>query len=165
MQPNGAWGWDIGDGESRLDYLPTSKQSINDGDWHQISVSFNIAKNTARLYFDGKHVAIYSLSELKLSKENLTSNLIFLGNKQLNIRKERYGKFEIESKNDTRHLQNSPDKLTVMSWNKKTSGDFPVSLYNLETDISEKINVATEYPEIVEKLKQQLQDFDTSLEK
>ena len=39
-----------------------------------------------------------------------------------------------------------------------------MSLYNLESDISEKLNVATEYPEIVEKLKRQLQEFDTGLE-
>jgi arylsulfatase A-like enzyme len=49
-------------------------------------------------------------------------------------------------------------------WNKKTNGDFPVSLYNLESDIGEQDNVATQYPEVVEKLKQQLQDFNNSLE-
>ena len=49
-------------------------------------------------------------------------------------------------------------------WNKKRDGDFPVSLYNLESDIGEQDNVATQYPEVVEKLKQQLQDFNNSLE-
>ena len=60
MQPNGAWGWNIGDGKGRLDYLPSSKQKVNDGKWHSIGLSFYFDKQTAWLYFDNKHVAIYS---------------------------------------------------------------------------------------------------------
>jgi exonuclease III len=117
MQPNGAWGWNIGDGNARLDYLPTTKQAINDGTWHQISVSFYLDKKTAWLYFDERHVAIYSLSELKLSKEDIIGNLTFSGEKQLNIRKENAGKFSVISKNNKGDDQNTQRKLTVMSWN------------------------------------------------
>lgn len=40
---------------------------------------------------------------------------------------------------------------------------FPVSLYNLETDISEKENVADKNPEIVEKLSTLIKQFDNSI--
>lgn len=37
-------------------------------------------------------------------------------------------------------------------WNKKEQGDFPLSLYNLKNDISEKNNVADQHPDIVNEL-------------
>ena len=115
MQANGAWGWNIGDGKKRLDYLPTTLQRINDGKWHQIAISFYLAKKTAWLYFDGRHVAIYSLSELNLTKELFTNNIDFSENKQLNIKNEKTGKFIVETKRN--YLQTKPEKFTVMSWN------------------------------------------------
>jgi len=48
-------------------------------------------------------------------------------------------------------------------WNAKKMGKFPVSLYNLDTDIEEKVNVAADNHKIVEKLTKQLRDFDASL--
>jgi arylsulfatase A len=46
-------------------------------------------------------------------------------------------------------------------WNSKEP--FPISLYNLDEDISEKDNLAEKYPEIVEKLREILLEFDASL--
>ncbi len=48
-------------------------------------------------------------------------------------------------------------------WNTDKDGDFPVSLYNLDTDISEKNNVVKQYPEVVEKLTQLMSEFDAKL--
>lgn len=71
-QPDGSWAWNIGDGKYRLDYRPTSpRQQINDGEWHQIAFSVNRMRKEARMYFDGKNVAIYNLGELT----NLNSKL------------------------------------------------------------------------------------------
>lgn len=46
----------------------------------------------------------------------------------------------------------------------KSEEEFPISLYNLETDISEKENLAQENPVIVEKLKNMIVEFDNSIE-
>ena len=46
---------------------------------------------------------------------------------------------------------------------KKDKGPFPVSLYNLEDDISEKKNLAEEYPKVVKKLKDLMLEFDKTL--
>ena len=63
----------------------------------------------------------------------------------------RYGKWKL-------HIAKS------LGWNKK-QGEFPVSLYDLEADVSEKNNVASEYPGVVEQLKKMISDFDTTLDK
>jgi exonuclease III len=129
MQPNGAWGWNIGDGKYRLDYLPTSLQKINDGKWHEIAISFYIDKQTAWLYFDGRHVAIYSLSELNLTKDAITKSISFSEFKGFKIKNEKAGKFSqtiedialnygLKNSNEgSNYLQEKPEKLTVMAWN------------------------------------------------
>ena len=128
LQPNGAWGWNIGDGKNRLDYLPSSLQRVNDGKWHQIAISFYLDKKTAWLFFDGRHVAIYSLSELNLTSEAVTNAIKESKKKGIDIKRMRVGNFELNSESivnsyrdeDRKALiynQKKPGKLTVMSWN------------------------------------------------
>ncbi len=64
VQPNGAWTWNIGDGKKqRLDYIPTAeRQSVTDDKWHLLAFTVNKSKKVARLFFDGKNVAIYSIN-------------------------------------------------------------------------------------------------------
>lgn len=65
QQPNGAWAWNLGDGERRLDYQPTARQRIDDGRWHLLAFSIDGARQQAHLYFDGQQVALYSLTGLE----------------------------------------------------------------------------------------------------
>ena len=65
-QPNGSWAWNLGDGSRRLDYLPTvGRQPIADGEWHQLGFALDRDAGVARLYHDGREVAIYDVSGLK----------------------------------------------------------------------------------------------------
>ncbi|MCK0158093.1 sulfatase [Cellulophaga sp. F20128] len=48
-------------------------------------------------------------------------------------------------------------------WNTKMEGEFQVSLYNLETDIAEKLNVVSDFPEVARQLKKLMITFDDSL--
>ena len=48
-----------------------------------------------------------------------------------------------------------------IGWNSKE--EFPVSLYNLEMDISEADNIAEKHPEIAEKLRSMILEFDASI--
>ena len=65
LQPSGAWAWNVGDGEHRLDYLPTARrQPINDGEWHHLAFSIDPEDRVAWLYYDGGNVAVYCLAEL-----------------------------------------------------------------------------------------------------
>jgi len=128
IQPNGAWGWNIGSGKERLDYLPSTLQRINDGKSHDIAISFYKDKKTAWLYFDGRHVAIYSLSELGMKWEDITKVISIKSQKDISIKKLKEGKFEQNAnsvallynsdlKTSLLYAQDKPNKLTVMSWN------------------------------------------------
>lgn len=76
LQPNGAWAWNLGDGQQRLDYQPTARQRIDDGQWHLLAFSIDGVRGQAALYFDGQQVALYSLAELEYTygAETLSSN-------------------------------------------------------------------------------------------
>lgn len=65
LQPNGAWGWNIGDGEHRLEYQPTvARQPLNDNRWHHLAFVVDRASEAAWLYYDGANVAVYGLTGL-----------------------------------------------------------------------------------------------------
>ena len=115
IQPNGAWGWNIGDGEQRLDYLPTVRQRINDGKWHEVGVVFYKEKKTAWLYFDQEHVAIYSLSELKL--DNLLLSKPSIHKEKNGIAIKVLNNDQIKRVGQSTNYVDLPEKLTVMSWN------------------------------------------------
>jgi len=49
-----------------------------------------------------------------------------------------------------------------IGWNSKKDGEFPISLYNLSKDVGEVNNLAGEFPEVVEKLKTLMVEFEGS---
>ncbi|MCG8306793.1 MAG: endonuclease/exonuclease/phosphatase family protein [Cytophagales bacterium] len=75
-QPDGSWAWNIGDGKNRLDYRPTApRQQINDGEWHQLVFTIDRARKEARIYFDGRNVAIYNMGALNDMNSHLPIGL------------------------------------------------------------------------------------------
>ncbi|MCU4154646.1 endonuclease/exonuclease/phosphatase family protein [Carboxylicivirga sp. A043] len=80
-QANGAWQWSFSDGLEKWHYKPTTKQRINDNNWHQLAFSYNANKQEARLYHNGKNVAIYSLPGIVFKVNNPT---IIIGNDSIN---------------------------------------------------------------------------------
>lgn len=65
-QENGAWSMNLSDGKTTYTYEPTAeRQAVNDGRWHQITVSVDRQRGEARMYFDGRCRAIYQLEGLK----------------------------------------------------------------------------------------------------
>jgi endonuclease/exonuclease/phosphatase family metal-dependent hydrolase len=75
---NGAWYLNLSDGKTRFNYNPmASRQKINDGQWHQITISMNYEKQEIWMYFDGKNVAIYNINGLK--NTNSTTELVIGG--------------------------------------------------------------------------------------
>ncbi len=73
MQSNGAWFWSMDNDKIHHDYYPTEKrQTIKDGNWHQLAFSYNAVKEETRLYYDGLNVAILYLPGFtKLATEQL----------------------------------------------------------------------------------------------
>lgn len=62
VQANGAWCWSMDEDKTHHDYYPTAKrQTIKDGNWHQLAFTYNAIKEEAWLYYDGLNVAILYL--------------------------------------------------------------------------------------------------------
>ena len=65
IQPSDAYFWNIGNGKSRLDYLPTAKrQPINNNNWHLLVATFSHTQKECRIYYNGKNVAIYTANHV-----------------------------------------------------------------------------------------------------
>ncbi len=74
-QSNGAWGWQFGDEIKKWTYRPTKKQAIDDGKWHHLVFSYNSSKQEARLYYDGKNVAVYSVWKNQMKLDSIPLNI------------------------------------------------------------------------------------------
>jgi endonuclease/exonuclease/phosphatase family metal-dependent hydrolase len=73
VQANGAWYWSVDDDKNHYDYYPTpTRQTIKDGNWHQLAFSYDAVKEEAWLYYDGVNVAIIYLPGFtKIAAERL----------------------------------------------------------------------------------------------
>jgi exonuclease III len=80
-QENGAWQWSFSNGHQQWHYKPTTKQRINDQNWHQLAFVYNASNKEARLYHNGKNVAIYSIPGPMLQINNPT---IIIGDDSIN---------------------------------------------------------------------------------
>jgi len=65
---NGAWGWNVGNGDLHYNYDPLAKdQPISDQLWHQLAFTYNSNEQIVRLYYDGINRAMLSIGDLKNS--------------------------------------------------------------------------------------------------
>jgi len=62
---HGTWAWSLGGSKRRLTYQRDNgkKMPINDGHWHQVTMTFDAQKSEFRLYHDGRNTAIYSIGD------------------------------------------------------------------------------------------------------
>ena len=61
---DGTFGWSIGSGSRRVSYDRSNgeKMPINDGEWHQITITYNKELSQFRLYYDGLNKAVYKIN-------------------------------------------------------------------------------------------------------
>ncbi|MDO5981376.1 endonuclease/exonuclease/phosphatase family protein [Flavivirga spongiicola] len=60
----GTFAWAIGSGNRRINYERDNGNSmpVNDGDWHQLTITYNKERSEFRLYYDGHNKAIYKVN-------------------------------------------------------------------------------------------------------
>ena len=128
---DGGWVWNVGDGESRLDFRPPPVGAgIADGVWHMLAFSIDPAAAEARLYRDGVNVAVYSLAGLKdvrSGAEPIVSTTVGAKDLQIDVQIEAFAETaeQIRSRWSLRTgksigeaLAEQPvDHLRVMAWN------------------------------------------------
>ncbi|MCU4177790.1 endonuclease/exonuclease/phosphatase family protein [Carboxylicivirga sp. N1Y90] len=75
-EENGAWSWNLKDTLNAWEYKPTvARQPVNDGDWHHLVFAYNQLNQEARLYYDGRNVAVYSLVGIELEIDKVPLNI------------------------------------------------------------------------------------------
>lgn len=58
-QSSGAWAFSVEQGKKKYVYRPTPVQTIRDGRWHLLTVTFKGTNDNLRFYYDGKLKGIY----------------------------------------------------------------------------------------------------------
>jgi len=61
----GTWAWTLGAGKRRITYERDngSRMPLNDGRWHQLTMTYDAALGQVWLYYDGRNRAIYSVRD------------------------------------------------------------------------------------------------------
>ncbi|MBL4770528.1 MAG: endonuclease/exonuclease/phosphatase family protein [Planctomycetes bacterium] len=62
---HGTWAWNMGSGSRRITYERDNGRimRLNDGRWHQLTMTYDGAQSNVRLYFDGRERAMYNLAD------------------------------------------------------------------------------------------------------
>ncbi|NQV72393.1 endonuclease/exonuclease/phosphatase family protein [bacterium] len=62
---HGTWAWNIGSGSRRLTYERDNgtKMPLNDGQWHQLGMTYSASRSEVRLYYDGTNWVTYHVSD------------------------------------------------------------------------------------------------------
>jgi exonuclease III len=61
----GTWAWNMGSGTRRITHEMENgvHMPLNDGKWHQITMTYNAENTEVRLYYDGNCKALYNVSD------------------------------------------------------------------------------------------------------
>ncbi|MFC1782878.1 endonuclease/exonuclease/phosphatase family protein [Planctomycetota bacterium] len=62
----GTWAWTIGSDGRRVTHENENGQHmpLNDGKWHQLTMTYNSAESVVRLFYDGDNKALYKVSDI-----------------------------------------------------------------------------------------------------
>jgi len=73
---HGTWAWNIGSGKRRLTYERDNgdKMPVNDGQWHQLTMTYKKSDSEIRLYYDGQNAAIYNMGDAGRDGFDFSSN-------------------------------------------------------------------------------------------
>lgn len=133
----GSWTWWFSDGINAVDYGPTAhRQPLNDNEWHLIGFSLDYHQKEARLFYDGKNVAVISLDNINLSatgtpfyigSDPLTSDpLVDTYNGKIDevgiwsralTEEQVMAVYADHRPGSTGQVLDKPDSVTVMTWN------------------------------------------------
>ena len=62
---DGTWVWSMGSGDRRITYERDNGQHmpVNDGSWHQLTMTYDSALSEVRLFYDGHNKVVYNVSD------------------------------------------------------------------------------------------------------
>ncbi len=126
---DGAWGWNIGNGNQHFLYEPIAQdQPIADNEWHHIGFTYHSSLKEVRLYYDGINKAVIHTGDL--DERNFISDLPI-----------RIGRDE-ETSPSYRSFQGIIDELQV--WGTSLSDEQIRTAYTKYSNISEEPQLETD---------------------
>ena len=62
---NGTWAWNMGSGKRRITHERDNGEHmpLNDGRWHQLTMTYDGARSEVRLYYDGHNKVVYNVDD------------------------------------------------------------------------------------------------------
>ena len=62
---DGTWAWNMGSGGRRITYERDNGEHmpLNDGRWHQLTMTYDIARSEVRLFYDGQNRVVYNVDD------------------------------------------------------------------------------------------------------
>jgi len=62
---DGTWAWNMGSGERRITYERDNGElmPLNDGRWHQLTMTYDSVRAEVRLFYDGDNKAVYNVED------------------------------------------------------------------------------------------------------
>ena len=78
---DGTWAWNMGSGDRRITYERDNGKimPLNDGKWHQLTITYDSAKSEVRLFYDGINKVLYHVSDEEGFDFTSTSPLVIGG--------------------------------------------------------------------------------------
>jgi len=62
---DGTWAWSMGSGDRRITYERDNGEHmpVNDGEWHQLTMTYDSALSEVRLFYDGRNKVVYKVDD------------------------------------------------------------------------------------------------------
>ena len=81
----GTWAWNMGTGTRRITYQRENGKHmpLNDGKWHQLTMTYNSTKSEVRLFYDGDNKVLYNVDDTIGFDFSSTSQVV-VGSKRIN---------------------------------------------------------------------------------
>lgn len=79
---DGTWAWNMGSGKRRITYERENGKwmPLNDGKWHQLTMTYNSANSEVRLFYDGDNKVLYKVSDaVGFDFSNTGASPLFIG--------------------------------------------------------------------------------------
>lgn len=79
----GTWAWNMGTGKRRITYERDNGKhmQINNGKWHQLTMTYNVSRDEIRLFYDGSNKVVYKVNDSDEFDFTSSSPLIIGGKK------------------------------------------------------------------------------------
>jgi exonuclease III len=135
---HGTWAWNMGSGDRRITYERENgiNMPLNDGKWHQLTMTYDSGKSEVRLFYDGINKILYHVSDKDGFDFSSTSPLVIGGGR---VNKTPPGEILPEIRMGAKKLQELVDEFNRLGLRPIESDQFESLIVDPEGLYDEKV--------------------------